>query len=86
MLDQLALKSGSFVRNRTTVKAVNDVSFAICPGETFCVVGESGCGKSTLARTIMGLYPPDSGEILYRGQRIDHLTPRQMLPFRAKCR
>jgi peptide/nickel transport system ATP-binding protein len=84
LLDQLHLEKGRIKRTRTTVKAVNDVSFAIAPGETFSVVGESGCGKSTLARTTMGLYPPDSGKILYRDQRIDDLTPKQMLPFRTK--
>jgi peptide/nickel transport system ATP-binding protein len=84
LLDQLRLEGGRLRRVRTTVKAVNDVSFSIAPGETFSVVGESGCGKSTLARTAMGLYPPDRGEIRYRQQRIDNLTPQQMLPFRAK--
>jgi len=47
-------------------------------------VGESGCGKSTLARAVLGLYPPNSGEIHYQDQRIDNLTPKQMLPFRKK--
>ena len=84
LLDQLKFEKGRIRRRRTTVKAVNDVSFTIYPGETFSVVGESGCGKSTLARTTIGLYPPNSGEVLYRGERIDHLTPGQMLPHRAK--
>jgi peptide/nickel transport system ATP-binding protein len=63
---------------------VNNVSFTITPGETFSVVGESGCGKSTLARTTLGIYPPTSGEILYRGTRIDNKSAQQMLPFRRK--
>ncbi len=84
LLDQLSLEKGRMIRKRTTVKAVNDISFSIYPGETFSVVGESGCGKSTLARTILGLYPPDSGEIYYRNERIDTLTPQQLLPYRAK--
>ena len=79
LLDQIRFEKGRVFRHRTTVKAVNNVSFAIRPGETFSVVGESGCGKSTLARTILGLYPPDRGEIHYRGQRIDHLSPEKML-------
>jgi peptide/nickel transport system ATP-binding protein len=83
-LDRLRLANGRPVLERTTVKAVNDVSFSIPPGETFSVVGESGCGKSTLARTVMGLYPPTSGEILYRGKRIDNLSAQKMLPYRAK--
>ena len=67
LLDQLKFKAGRLVRERTFVKAVNDVSLTIQSGETFSVVGESGCGKSTLARTVLGLYPPESGEIYYRG-------------------
>jgi len=84
LLDQLAMEKGRIVRRRTTVKAVNDVSFAVMPRETLGVVGESGCGKSTLARTVLGLYPPNSGGIYYLGQRIDTLTSQQMLPYRKK--
>jgi len=84
LLDQLHWKDGRPVRQKTTVKAINDVSFNIYPGETFSVVGESGCGKSTLGRTILGLYPPNSGKILYRGERIDNIDPKKMLPYRAR--
>jgi peptide/nickel transport system ATP-binding protein len=84
LLDQLAMEKGRIVRRRTTVKAVNDVSFAVMPRETLGVVGESGCGKSTLARTVLGLYPPNSGGIYYLDQRIDTLTSQQMLPYRKK--
>jgi len=84
LLDQLTLENGRVVRRRTTVKALNDVTLTIAPGETFSVVGESGCGKSTLARTTVGIYPPDSGEIWYRGERIDDLSAREMLPYRSK--
>ncbi|MEA3470203.1 MAG: oligopeptide/dipeptide ABC transporter ATP-binding protein [Thermodesulfobacteriota bacterium] len=84
LLEQMALRNGRIVRERTVVKAVNDVSLFIHPGETLSVVGESGCGKSTLARALLGLYPPDGGEIYYRGDRIDGLTQQQMLPYRAK--
>ena len=84
LLDQLRFERGKLTRQRTTVKAVNSVSFTIAPGETFSVVGESGCGKSTLARTTLGIYPPNSGKILYRGERIDNKNAQQMLPFRRK--
>lgn len=84
LLDQLAIEKGRIVRRRTTVKALNDVSFSIMPRETLGVVGESGCGKSTLARAVLGLYPPNSGEIYYQGQRIDNLTPPKMLPYRKQ--
>ena len=84
LLDQLSLEKGRLVRRRTTVKAVNDISFSIYTGETFSVVGESGCGKSTLARTTLCLYPPDKGEIYYKNERIDTLTSHQLLPFRTR--
>ena len=84
LLDQLAIEKGRIVRRRTTVKAVNDVSLSIMPRETLGVVGESGCGKSTLARAVLGLYPPNSGEIYYQNKRIDNLTPQKMLPYRKK--
>jgi len=84
LLEQLALENYRIVRRKTTVKAINDVSLSIKPREILGVVGESGCGKSTLARAVLGLYPPDSGEIYYQNSRIDNLTSQQMLPFRKK--
>jgi peptide/nickel transport system ATP-binding protein len=84
LLDQLSLEQKRIVRRRTTVKALNDVSLWINPRETLGVVGESGCGKSTLARTVLGLYPPNSGEIYYKDKRIDNLNPQRMLPYRKK--
>jgi peptide/nickel transport system ATP-binding protein len=83
-LDQLSIEKGRIIRRRTTVKAVNQISLSIMPQETLGVVGESGCGKSTLARVVLGLYPPNSGEIYYQNKRIDNLTPQKMLPFRKK--
>ena len=53
---------------RRTLRAVDDVSFAIPKGTTLSLVGESGCGKSTMARLAVGLYPPSAGEILFEGQ------------------
>jgi len=84
LLDQLKVEKGRIVRRRTTVKALNGVSFSILPRETLGVVGESGCGKSTLARAVLGLYPPNSGEIHYQDNRIDNLTPQKMIPYRKK--
>jgi len=83
LLDQLVLGAGRIVRKKTVVKALNGVSFDIHEGETVSVVGESGCGKSTLARTVVGLYPPESGEIYYRDERIDTLSGAAMKPFRT---
>jgi peptide/nickel transport system ATP-binding protein len=83
-MDQLHLKGGRIRRLKTIVRAVNGISIDICRGETVCVGGESGCGKSTLARTVMGLYPPESGAVYYRGDRIDHLPESQLKPYRTR--
>ncbi len=58
-------RSGTFGRNISTVKAVDDVNFYIQPGETLGLVGESGCGKTTVGRCIVRAYHPTGGEILY---------------------
>lgn len=84
LLDQISFSTGRLHRRRTLVKAVNNISFDLQAGETFSVVGESGCGKSTLGRTIMGLYPPNAGEIHYSGNRIDNLDHKRLLPYRKK--
>ena len=59
-----------FSTSKGVVKAVNDVSFSITPGETLGLVGESGSGKSTVAYTVMGLYQPSGGQILFQGQDV----------------
>ncbi len=84
LLEQLSFQGGKPHLEKTTVKAVNDVSLSIARGETLSVVGESGCGKSTLARVVMGLYPPTSGEVLYENQHLEKLKHKQWLPFRRK--
>jgi peptide/nickel transport system ATP-binding protein len=83
-LDQLVWHDGRLKRRKTIVRAVNDVTLRIMEGETVSVVGESGCGKSTLARMVMSVYPPDSGEIHFRGERIDNLPSHRLRPYRTK--
>ncbi|CCJ33870.1 Oligopeptide transport ATP-binding protein OppF (TC 3.A.1.5.1) [Caloramator australicus RC3] len=78
------IKKGLFGRQVSYVKAVDDVSFEIMKGETLGLVGESGCGKTTTGRTIIKLYEPTSGEIIYDGVDIAKFTPNQMLPYRKK--
>ena len=69
---------------RTLLKAVDDVSFDLYPGETFGLVGESGCGKTTVGRTLVRLYRPTGGQILYQGTDIAPLDEKAVLPFRRK--
>src|SRR5437868_5766379 len=61
---------GGLLGARKTVRAVDDVSFAIAKGETLGIVGESGCGKSTTARLLMHLMKRDAGDIIYDGMQV----------------
>jgi peptide/nickel transport system ATP-binding protein len=65
------------------VRAVDDVSFNLARGEAIGVVGESGCGKSTLMKTILGLYRPTAGEIVFDGTSVGELGKREMRAYRA---
>ena len=65
------------------LKAVDNVSFSIHPGETLGLVGESGCGKTTVGRTILHLYKPTAGEVIYNGKPIR--TKADIQAFRGKA-
>src|SRR4051812_14412130 len=79
------IKSGIVLdRHVGDVKAVDDVSFEISRGETLGLVGESGCGKSTVGRTILRLYEPTDGRIVFDGQDITNLNEQQLRPLRRR--
>ena len=78
------VKKGLFAPTRSNVKAVDGISFTINKGETLGLVGESGCGKTTCGRTIIKLYEPTGGKIIYEGHDLTDLSPRQMLAYRKK--
>lgn len=75
---------GMFAKKQI-VKAVDDVSFDVYPGETFGLVGESGCGKSTLGRTIVKIYDPTGGKIFVKGKDITELKGKDLHEFRRTC-
>ena len=64
------------------LKAVDGISFDIYPRETFGLVGESGCGKSTAGRTIVRLYEPTEGELIFNGHNIYKLSRKDMQEIR----
>ena len=73
------------VGRKQTLVAVNNVNMDIYKGETLGVVGESGCGKSTLGRTVMGIYHPTSGKILYDGKEIDVKKTKERYEYSKKA-
>lgn len=77
------LKKYFHVGKDAVLKAVDGISFDIYPGETFGLVGESGCGKSTAGRTIIRLYDPTEGEVIFNGKNIYDLSRSQMNQVRS---
>ena len=78
------LRSSILQRTIGFVRAVDDITFHIDPGETLGLVGESGCGKTTVGRTILRLLPATAGRVLYRGQSILDLPNRRMNRLRRE--
>jgi len=64
------------------VKAIDDVSISIKPGETLGLVGESGCGKTTVGRCILGLYKPTGGKVVFQGKDITGMKDEELRAIR----
>src|SRR5438874_9130606 len=79
------IKSGIVLdRHVGDIRAVDDISLEIKRGETLGLVGESGCGKSTVGRTIIRLYKPTSGRIVFDGRDISTLREGELRPIRRR--
>lgn len=69
--------SGFLTRKVRWVRALDGASFQVYRGEIFGLVGESGCGKSTLGKTILGIYQPTEGSVVFKGKTISHLPRKE---------
>lgn len=78
------LRRGVFSRVYDYVKAVDDVSFEVYPGETIGLVGESGCGKTTLGRSVLRLAEPSEGRIVFEGQDVMSLSGSGLREYRKR--
>jgi simple sugar transport system ATP-binding protein len=71
------LEARKIVKSFGRVQALNGANFTVYPQEVVALVGDNGAGKSTLVKTLVGVHPPDSGEILFEGAPVDIHTPQQ---------
>lgn len=79
------LKKGLFNRVYDYVKAVDDISLDVYPGETLGLVGESGCGKTTLGRSILRLVEPSEGKIIFEGKDVMSLSGNDLREYRRQA-
>ncbi|WP_093672771.1 ABC transporter ATP-binding protein [Sporolactobacillus nakayamae] len=77
------IKKGVISKTVGYVKAVDDVSFDIYPGETMGIVGESGCGKSTTGRSLVRLEDPTAGQIIFQGKDLANISHKEMRKLRT---
>ncbi len=82
LVRHFAIRRGMFARVSGWVRAVDDVSFTMMPGETLALVGESGSGKTTTGRCILRLLEPTSGEVRFDGIDFLALKPRELRRMR----
>jgi len=78
------VKHGLLSRTKDFVRAVDDVSFSIAPGETVGLVGESGCGKTTLGRAILRLINPTAGQVIFEGEDLARLNGPELRARRKR--
>ena len=76
--------TGIINRKKKILTAVDGINFEIYKGETFGLVGESGCGKSTTGRTIVKLYEPTDGQIIFDGVDLAQIKGKDVLPYRRR--
>ena len=79
------LRKGVFNRTYDFVRAVDDVSFEVFPGETLGLVGESGCGKTTLGRSILRLIEPSDGKVYFDEKEVTSLNASDLRLFRKQA-
>src|SRR5690606_17252628 len=82
LLDVRSLKQYFDLGKGNVLRAVDNISFDIKPGETLGLVGESGSGKSTTGRAILRLHEPTDGDVLYQGVAINRLSKNEMKTMR----